>query len=231
MNTHLEGFLASVEDAFGFAIPREDAGTLNTAGNLYDYILTHRYSGTPECLDRMALHRVCRAMMWVLKIPRETIDRKLDLGSVLPRRRFLKWRALEKATGFHLPQLRRPQWVMTTAIFIALVAAIVTPGLLEIGPLQGALFVRILAVFLAGHCLCWLTIPLATEFQTDCITVGQLANGIVARNYPAMVEESQRRMSDAEAWKTVQNLVAEYGGISPRNVTRETDLFEHLVAA
>lgn len=44
-----------VEETFGFSIPDEDAASLDTAGRLFDYIMSHRFQGRQQgCLSSVA---------------------------------------------------------------------------------------------------------------------------------------------------------------------------------
>lgn len=232
MGQELTGLIASVEDAFGFAIPDEDAETLNTVGELHDYVLSHRYGGKQEtCMTGIIFYRLRRGLMWVLHVEREDVRALMDVTTLIPSRRFRTWHALQKAIGLRLPQLRRPAWVMKGALGATFAMAIAVPALLSFGLLNGAILVGLLTAFAAGHCICWLTIPLATELQSDCTTVGQLATATLARNYRAIVEEACKRADNGEVWNMLRTIVAERLGIPFHNITRETNLHQNLVAA
>ena len=105
-----------VENAFGFSIPDEDAAGLTTVGKLYDYVLAHRFRGKQDvCLSSMTFYKLRRGLMLVLQVPRNSVRVSTEVSAIIPKHRRRSWRALEKATGFRLPFLRRPGWVVTLA--------------------------------------------------------------------------------------------------------------------
>lgn len=232
MDSELLGLLATVEDAFGFAIPEEDVQRLHTVGDLNDCIAARRFGNPREgCLNAIVFHKLQRALMWVLKISREDVRASTEVSAVIPSRRFRTWRALERATGLRLPQLRRPQWVMTVAALTTFGTAVGVPWLLGLGPLNGAVFVGLLTSIAVALCLSWITVPLAVELQPDCTTIGGLTAATTARNYPAIVEEAGRLQGDEAVWHTLRTILAEHWGVDPHSITREMDLHRHLVAA
>lgn len=232
MGQHWLGLITAVEDAFGFAIPDEDVEKLNSAGELHDYVLAHRYGGKKEaCLTAIAHYKIRRGIMWVLKLEREDIRASQNMVTLVPAGRYYVWKALHKATGLRLPQLRRPAWVMRSAVAATIATAIAVPVLLSLGLLNGAILIGLLTSFVAGHFFSWLTIPLAIELQSDCMTVGQLATAALARNYRAIVEEACKPVDNREVWNMVRTIIAEQLGIPWRNITRETNLRQTLVAA
>lgn len=215
--------LVRVEDTFGFSIPDEDAAGLSTAGKLYEYVLEHRFRGKQAVrLSCVAFHKIQRGLMSTLRVPRAGVQGSMDLATVLHAHRRRVWHAMEKATGLRMPQLRRPAWVTAGAIATTFGLAIAVPKLLSLGPFNGAILLGIFTALVAGRCLAWFTELLALEFQPDCTTVGQLATATLARNYRAIVEETNKPTSDAEVWERVQIVVGEQLGIPPRYVDKET---------
>ena len=86
-------FVLAVEDAFGLAIPDEDARRLTTPGSLVDYLVSRLQPGsTSPCLEQRAFYRVRRVAMLVLDQPRSAFSPETP------------WRDL-----LH-PELHRPQW-------------------------------------------------------------------------------------------------------------------------
>ena len=224
--------VSRAEDAFCFAIPDEDAHELNTVGRLYEYILAHRFHAKRQTyLSHIALYKIRRAMMAVLRVPREVLRPSAYLSAVIPAHRHRVWRAMEKATGLRLPQLRRPRWVCAIAILATFATAVAVPVWLSLGLFSGALLLAILTAFAAGYCVYWLTVPLAYQFQPDCITVGQFATATLARNYRPLVEESAKCPSDAEVWATLQAIAAEQLGVRPVDIAKQTSFGENLQAA
>jgi hypothetical protein len=231
MDQEFKRLMTGVEDAFGFVIPEADANQLHTAGELYDYILTHRFAGNLDsCLYSIVFYKIRRGLMWALKIDRDEIHVAKPIASLMPRHRHGAWQALQRAIGLRLPFLRRPAWVMTGAFLATLATAVAVPWSLSLGLFNGALLACLLTAFVAAHGFAWMTEPLAIELQPDCTTVGELVSATLARNYRAIVDEASRPMSSFTAWNLVRTLVAEHGGHASRNITRETDLRRSLIA-
>jgi acyl carrier protein len=231
MGLELLELVLTVEDAFGFSIPDEDAAGLNTVGKLHEYILAHRCHAKQEaCLSSIAFYKIRRALISVRKLPRKDVRVSTELATIIPARRRRIWRALEKATGFRLPRLRRPAWVTPVAALATVGLAIAVPVLLSLSMLHGAIFVAILTAGAAGYAFSWLTTLLAFEFPPDCATVGQLAKGALARNYRAIVEQSGKCASDAEVWVALRLIVAEQLGVRPGDLTKETNFVKDLNA-
>jgi hypothetical protein len=232
MDPELVGLIAAVEDSFGFAIFEEEAVRLQTVGQLYDHIRSHRLGGSQDdCFRRIAFHKIRRALMWVRQVPRDAIGTSTGVKALIPFHRRHAWRALQKATGLRLPQLRRSGWVMAGAGLAVLAVAVAMPRILGLGLFNGAILVGLLSAYVAGHCLAWLTSPFASEPPPDCATVGALASAMVDRNFPAIGEEAHAHPSDAEAWQALQSIIGEYWGLEARRVTPETDLHQHLLVA
>ena len=90
-----------VEDAFGFSIPDEDAAGLTTMGKLYEYVLAHRFRGKQDaCLSSITFYKIRRALMSVLKIPRDAVRVATELSAIMPRRRRRAWRRSSRRRAF-----------------------------------------------------------------------------------------------------------------------------------
>ena len=121
MGLDLVEIVLEVEDTFGFSIADEDATSLTTMGKLYDYVLAHRFRGKQDaCLTSITFYKIRQALMSVLEIPRDAVRVSAELPAIIPKRRRRTWRAIEKTTGWRLPWLRRPGWVVTLATLAAL---------------------------------------------------------------------------------------------------------------
>ncbi len=215
----------TVEDAFGFFIPDEDAAGWDTLGKLHEYVLAHRFCGRREsCLNSIAFYKLRRAMTAVLPITRDAAQPATELTALIPSRRRRTWRLLRKATGFRLPELRRPGWVTTTAAVAAIASGIALPRLLGINLFHGAIVLAIATAMVAGYSLFWLTEPLAFEFRPELATAGQLAKAMLARNYQAIVAESCHPADAAEVWIRLCSVVAGPLGTQPERLTKATKI-------
>jgi hypothetical protein len=68
-------FVLAVEDAFGLAIPNQDAARLLTPGDVVDYLERRLPKGSPlPCLEQRAFYRLRRACGQVLERSRESVQ-------------------------------------------------------------------------------------------------------------------------------------------------------------
>jgi acyl carrier protein len=220
--------LMSVEEAFGFSIPDDEACGFDTAGKLYDYILEHRFRGRQEaCLSSVTFYRVRRAMMAVLGMPRTAVRVPVSLATLIPTNRRRIWRALQKALALRLPELIRPTWVK-------MLGAVITIGLLiatavSLRPILGMSTLLVLAplAFVVVWGLVWLTIPLAVEFPADSATVGTFTKAVLARNYGTISDECSR-FNDNEVWEVLRSIIVEQLGVRPSDVTKDSNFVKDL---
>jgi acyl carrier protein len=218
-----------VENAFAFSIPDEDAAGLTTVGKLYEYVLAHRFHGKQDaCLTSITFYKLRQALMLVLQMPRNSVRVSTELSAVIPKQRRRTWRALEKATGFRLPFLRRPRWVVTLGAPAAIGLGIATPALLGLKPFGGGVIVAILSTGVFAYVLFWLTWLLAYEFPPDVSTVGQLAKATLARNYRPIVAESKKSATDAEVWEILQRIIVEQLGVRIDQLTKEANFVKDI---
>lgn len=230
MDFDLSELVLEVEDVFGFSIPEEDVIGLTTLGKLYDYVIAHRFRAKQDaCLTSVTFYKIRRALMSVLKIPRDAVRVSTELLAIIPKRRRKTWRAIEKTTGFRLPYLRRPRWVVTTATVAAVALGIATPVLLGLKPFGGGIAVAIVSTAVFGLIFFYrLTEFLAYEFPPDVATAGQLAKATLARNYQPIVAESKKSATDAEVWEILQRTVGEQLGVQPDQLRKQTDFLKDI---
>ncbi len=218
-----------VENAFGFSIPDEDVAGLPTVGKLYDYVLAHRFRGKQDaCLSSMTFYKLRRGLMLVLQVPRNSLRVSTELSAIIPKHRRRTWRAIEKATGFRLPFLCRPGWVVTLAALAAIGLGIATPALLGLKPFRGGVIAAVASMALLAYAFFWLTQILAYKFPPDVATLGELAKATLARNYQPIVAESKKSATDAEVWDILQRIIGEQLGVRIDQLTKETNFVKDL---
>jgi hypothetical protein len=218
-----------VEDTFGISIPDEDAARLTTVGMLYDYVLVHRFHGKQDaCLTSMTFYKLRRGLMLVLQLPRNAIRVSTELTAIIPKRRRRTWRAIEKATGYRLPFLRRPRWVVTLATLATIGLGIVVPALLGLKPFGGGVIVAMVSICLLAFVFSRLTGVFAYELPPEVTTVGQLAKATLARNYQPILAESKTSASDAEVWDMLRRIIGEQMGFRTEQLTKETNFVKDL---
>jgi hypothetical protein len=231
MNWDLSRIVPDVEDAFGFAIPAEDAGKLGTVGDICEYVLARRFGEDRDaCLGSIALHKVQRALMSVLQISRDAVNPSARLSAIVPRHRRRTWRVIERQNGFRLPLLRRPHQVVTMATLAAIGLGASVPIFFKLKPFHGASVVAIVSIATFGYVFYCLTEIFAHDFPPDVTTVGDLAKATLARNYRSILAESRKSATDAEVWDTVRNVVGEKLALLPAEITKEMDLSRHFIA-
>jgi hypothetical protein len=232
MGKELIDLILTVEDTFGLAISDEDADQLNTVGNLYEYILAHRFRGKLDtCLTSITLYKLRCAMASVLGISRKDLRTSAELSAILPAHRCRAWRAIQQATGLRLPQLRRPHWVMVGATVLTIGLALAVPRLLELPPFRGGGLTAFLTAVATGIVLSWITTPMTFEFQPGCTTMGELAKATMARNYRPLVDELKKHAENADVWETLQEIVAKQLGVRPGDIAKQTNFAHNLQAA
>jgi hypothetical protein len=221
--------LPEVEDAFGFSIPDKDAAGLTTLDDFYDYVLAWRFRGDPDVrLGSIAFHKTRRALMSVLRIPRDAVRPATPLSAVIRKRRRRTWRTIEKTSGLRLPMLRRPRWLVAIATLAAFVLGMAASLLLGFTPLRGGVAVGLVFTGMFGYALCRLTEFVASEFPPDVATVADLAKAILARNYRPIAAEAKRPAADAEVRRILQHVFAEPFALPPNLLNVETGSVEYL---
>jgi hypothetical protein len=232
MGLEIVEILMNVEDAFGFSISDEDAAGFATLGDVNECVLARRFRAKPDvCLNAIAFHKVRRALMSALRLPRDAVRVSTNLSDIIRRRRRKSWRAIGKASGLRLPILRRPRWVVTMAVLAALVLGAASSLLLGLKLFHGGVAVAILLAGVFGYALFWLTECLAYVFPPEVATVGQLAKAILARNYRPIVAESEKSATDAEVWDTLRRIIGEQTGVAPGKLTKQFKVSKNLIAA
>jgi hypothetical protein len=234
MDWDLHEILPTIEDVFGLVVPDDDVERLDTVSKLYHYVLAHRLSRDQEpdaCLHTIAARKIQRALMTVLRLPRDAVQESTQLSSIIPGQRRQMWRAIEKETGFHLPILRRPQRVVMTATLAAIGLGVWIPLALGLKPLQGANVVAILSMAGFGYLFFRLTELVAHEFPPDLDTVGDLIKATLARNYQPILAEAKRTATEADVWDTLRHIIAVQIGFPPSEITGGMEFTRHLVAS
>jgi hypothetical protein len=209
MKSRIRSILPQVEDAFGFYIQPEDAAGLTTPEKLCDYVLAHRFGAKWDvCLTSVTFYKLRQALVLVLQVPRESVSDSTELTTIIPRHRRRAWRAIERAVGFHLPYLRRPQWVVVFGTLLAVAFGVAVPAALGLRPFGGGILVGMISAALLGlGGLYRLTAPLAFQLPPDAATVGQLARAVLARNYGPIAAAAKKSATEAEVRDVLQGII------------------------
>jgi hypothetical protein len=230
MGLDLVELVMEIEEAFGMSIPDRDAAGLETVGQVYDYILEHRFQGKQEaCMSNITFYKIRRALTSVLHIPRNDVRVATALENLIPDRRRRSWFDLEKSIHLRLPKLKRPFWVILIATLVTFGLGIAAFFLLFMKLGANAVCVAFITTLAAGFVLIYTTEPLAVLFSSDCATVGQFTKATLALNYGAISDEYQRYRA-SEVWDSLCSIISEQLGV-PRNILkRETHFVKDLHA-
>jgi acyl carrier protein len=221
--------LLEVEESFGFSIEDKDAPALETVGDLYAYILDHRFRGKQDgCLSSVAFYKLRRALMSILRIPRKHVRLKTELAELIPKRRRHFWNNRREALALRLPELNRPIWV--TVMSAITILAISLTAIIYVAQKLGGNAATAAGIFsLLGLCIFFyrITIPLATEFHSDFASVGNLTKEILRMNYGAISDECGRA-SEKEVWESLRSIIVNQIGISRDAITKEVSFVKDL---
>ena len=103
-------FVMAVEEAFGLAIPDEDAQDLITPGHFVNYLEHRLATGQGVCLEQRAFHILRRAGIAVLGCSRSAFRPKTRWEDVLPaKKRRRMWQLIHHAIGI-VPWPEMPLW-------------------------------------------------------------------------------------------------------------------------
>ena len=224
-----EDLVIAVEDTFGFSIPARDSEVLDTVGKLYDYILLHRFEGTPEgCVVNVAFYKLRRALMAVFGVTRSDVHLSLDVATLIPTHRRQKWSDLQQSLGLRLPELVRPIWVTVIVTLIGLAIIVGASHLLGKTLGIGAAWIGLPVIICAvPYILYHVTKPLAIAFRPEFATVGGLTKSILWKNYGTLSDECQRANPE-EVWTTLCALISEVLGVLPDHLTKDINFVKDL---
>ena len=100
MGLDMVEFVMAVEDAFGLAIPNEDAAWLRTPGEVIDYVHGHLPAASAGgCLSQRAFYQVRRATCRDLGVPRTSIRPDAALAPLFGAPESSAWTALQAEIG------------------------------------------------------------------------------------------------------------------------------------
>jgi acyl carrier protein len=228
--------LGLIEETFDFQFAEHDVIPENL-GKLCELVISrlpgHR---TSKCVASATFYALRRAMMQVTGCRRESITPSAALAGVFSRGglRRKEWKTVEKYLALRMPRLTFSNGLETcfSLAWFAVAAAVViwflprrflSPwGLpVHIGSWMGAIVWTGSGAFLLWA-ITWAALrPLATQFPTNCDSVGDLVRLIVATNYGRMAKRVGG-WNDQEVWITLRDLIADAISVEPDQITPET---------
>jgi acyl carrier protein len=235
-----------VEETFGISLPDERMAEIRTVGELRDCIvevLEHENT-EGDGLTCVIFERLQEALQTVAtrRASQEPITPETALSTLFPPiGRRSAWKQLTASLDLPLPPLKRPHWISTIFLLMAVVLGWITSILMLqvlfpvktaasgwlIGGLGGLLgFAAIFLWWLVGRGLTW---PLAVFWPKDVRTVGGLSHYLLQKRYGEVVKKEQR-FNREEVWCILQSIIAATLGVNRCDVTPEARFFEDLGA-
>lgn len=234
-----------VEETFDVKFSDQVLAETRTVGDLYLVLLTllHTRMVTKEncstdtegrCVSSRLFYCIRRLLVNSGSVSRKEVRVDQPLERLIPwwrRRKF--WRQFQKETGYRLPSLKRPGWMVAflvilfisvyfTQVFLLISVFFTRPRTsLESGLI--AMVVTICLVYLAGL----LVRPLDVCLPPDTKTVRNLIEMTLPLNLQQTVNEINREVA-ANVWKTLQYTIADVLDLQPRDIKRESTWFGDL---
>ncbi len=201
------------EEKFAITIPDEDAEKMVTPRHVIDYIYAQvQHADAATCLSQRAFHRIRRALLQELGLERRAVRPATTLASIVPvsdRRRI--WARLKQAVAVdEWPELSRSAEV---AFVIAVSSILVGATVYAAKPP----FAGVAAAFAAiGSCalLIRATQHLRLHFAAQ-LTVGQLAEFMVARGAANLKPESAPGWSREQVRAVVRGIIIDHLNVEP----------------
>ncbi len=218
-----------VEDTFDIRIDDDVAQSIETVGELYDYIVEHTATArTGKCLTAAAFYEV-RAGLTSCDIS-DRFGPSTKLAEIFPkanRRSF--WSKLSKSTDLTLPKLIRPSWVVTGNVLVTLLSSAVAAYSL-MGNEYTEIMVPLIGIpclFLFGFLTTFITVPLATNFAPTFATFRGLSEQILVINSTKMTAK-HGPMGRNDIWVLLRGLIVNALGVDDNEVVRDANFVRDL---
>ena len=213
----------AIEDAFSIRFPDEKLETIETVGDLFDYILDESpvVKDSGVCLSAASFYALRRAVRSLGHEGR--VHPKSKTVDVLPESEEQTfWDRLERTSKLNLPPLRMPTR-LATASFLAELIAVGIIGVLAYYLTQSvpiaisAVVLSAVMVFVIADLLTrsWAIVPPAT-FR-------QLTEAVLAMNFQQLSERYDNTATRNDAWIALREIIADEFGLSPHRISPETN--------
>lgn len=219
--------ILAAEESFGIEISDEEAGRVETAGDLCELVRGKvRKRQERVCLTSAAFYRVRRGLTAVLGVERRSIRPGSVLEELLPRseRRQL-WRELAERARLRLPDLQMNGWFVLGALLLGPLGA--GGAALAFGRNAEWALLAGMSGFAGSLVSLRLMVPYAVGLPREVVTVGDLARVVLATNYEVVAREAGG-LHPAETWDAVRMLIHVQTGASPARITPEARLVDDL---
>lgn len=219
--------ILAAEESFGIEISDEEAGRVETAGDLCELVrrkVTKRQQRV--CLTSALFYRVRRGLTAVLGVERRSIRPGSVLEELLPREvRAEKWCELERHSHLRLPSLLLP----APGAILVLAGGPVVCGTaaLVVGMSEGMIALALAFGLLPSAVVLRIMQTHAVQLPAGVVTVGDLARGALARNYAALARDAGGFQPE-EIWDAVKMLIHVQTGTPLERITPGAGLLNDL---
>lgn len=211
------------EQAFGIAIPDEDAEYLTTPRQVTYYVLSKlRLTEQSTCISQQAFYRLRKEFVPVLGIRRSEFHPRAKLEQLIPvHNRKEVWSTFQTRLGEHaLVDLARPDW-----LFSLLTSATIATGIATFVSFGGNAFALLLSVLTASafaYGAAVLTRPLKCNFRFGYEQAGELATHFALYSPHSFKKEWTRE----EVAQLVRQIVIDQTGVD--NFTEDSRFVEDM---
>jgi hypothetical protein len=222
--------IGTIEHSFRVKFTEDElncAWTLGTMGQIIFKKLKHPVGA--QCLNAITFYRLRRTFMELFGTPRIKMSPATSLCELMPwKTRKKQWRSIQDHLDYILPKLMWPVWLLVIALVFTGSALYFLFGL---APLRAMGSVSVLAGIVGFVALlvpvCFVLNPVAREFPSGCVTLGDLTKLILARNY-GQIAARHGMSSEKEVIQSLVVLVAEETAIDIAKLSPDTRFPEDL---
>lgn len=228
--------MMQVEDEFDVQIPNDQWWRLQTVGDMCAMVASlsnPMWKGL--CRHPRAFCTLRRGLMQ-MGHERHHIRTKTPIHELFPRPQIRRrWQHLTRMTGYKLPDLRPPIWILRVALFVPLflfVAMTVAVCALFVWPIDPIILMIAIALTIVSPCsiflLPWLTRPFAVH-PDDCDTVGDLVRWVVRHNTMSEMTD-QYLLTGEHHFARIRAIVSEQLNIPEAEIHLHSRFIEDLRA-
>ena len=218
-----------VEENFDISILDADAEKIITVGQLYDCVLSKLPAQQEQrCLTAAAFYQIRGALTGQFGVERTSVRPSTLIKRIVPEpERRSNWQLVGQRLDWYLPALVRPAWmssVLMGLIKIWIAAVIVGSGWVNgfslnamWTALAGMFFGTILLLVAANV----LTVPFATQFPDECLTVSGMVQAALALNYAKVSAGATGR--NQEVWDCLRAIIVKQLGVPADEVVASAE--------
>jgi acyl carrier protein len=208
-----------VEKTFDISILDADAEKFITVGQLYDCVLSKLPAQKAKrCLSAVAFYQFRSALTAQFGVDRSRVRPSTLITSIMPEpARRSEWQHLGRHLDWYLPSLVRPAWMTNSLmglikgwIVVVIVGSVWVHGLAlstAATALTVAFFGTPLLLLAANH----FTVPFATRFPAECLTVREMVQAALALNYAKV--SAGRAGGNQDVWDCLRAIIVKQLGV------------------